>query len=161
MRAKEARIAFGVLAALIVLACNKQVKVPTTTRLELNSGDCAGCLPSTEESLFSFVARTDADYESLTVNCFPERTREEWFPPRPGAEEELVYVSLKGSGCEGCLDIVNIRETSRNIVVEVQGGFQGDCEMLIAPGAWALIPGTDKSITFQFHDVVCPDDVKS
>ena len=112
---------------------------------------------NTKEGLFSFVVRTDVDYETLTANCF-EHIREEWLPPRPGAEEELVYVSLKGGGCKGCLEIVDIRRTSRNIVVDVEGGFQGNCDMLIEPGAWVLIPRTDKPITFQFHEVICPND---
>jgi hypothetical protein len=159
MRVRETRITFGVLMALIVMSCSKRAIVPTRTSLELNSGNCAGCLLNAEESLFSFVVRTDADYESLTVNCFPDHIREEWLPPRPGAEEELVYVSLKGGGCKGCLDIVNVRETSRNIVVEIEGGFQGNCDMLIVPGVWALIPVSDKPITFQFHEVICPDDL--
>lgn len=159
MRVREARITFGVLTALIVLSCSKRTIVPTRTSLELNSGNCAGCLLKAQENLFSFVVRTEADYESLTVNCFRERLREEWLPPRPGDEEVLVYVSIEGGGCKGCLDIVNVRETSQNIVVEVEGGFQGDCDMLIVPGAWVLIPGTDKPIIFQFHEVICPDDL--
>jgi hypothetical protein len=113
---------------------------------------------NTNEGLFSFVARTDADFKSLTASCFPDRIKEEWRPPRPGAGEVLVYVSLEGSGCKGCLDIVNIRETGWKVVVEVEGGFQGDCEMLIVAGAWALIPATEKPISFEFRDVICPDD---
>ena len=159
MRLRAARITIGVLTALIVVSCSKRAIVTTTASFEMNSGDCAGCLLNTEKSLFSFVVRTDADYESLAENCFPERTREEWLPPRPGAEEELVYVSLEGGGCEGCLDIVNIRESSSNIVVDVEGGFQGNCDKLMVLGAWALMPGTDKPVTFQFHEVVCPDDL--
>jgi hypothetical protein len=159
MRVRETRITFGVLTALIVLACSKEVRVPTETSLELNSGHCAGCLLNAEEVLFSFVVRTVADYESLTASCFPQRIREEWLPPRPEAKKELVYVSLKGGGCRACLDIVKVHETSRNIIVEVEGGFQGGCDMLIVPGAWALIPGTDKPIIFQFHEVICPDDL--
>lgn len=158
MRVRDVALGLGVLAVLTVLACNSEVIVPTTTSSGLNSGNCAGCLLSVEDSLFSFVVRTDADYESLKATCFIERIRREWLPPRPGAEEELVYVSLRGGGCEGCLDIVNVRETFRNIVVEVEGGFQGDCEMLIVPGAWALIPETEKPITFEFQEVICPDD---
>ena len=159
MRVREAGITFGILTVLVVLSCSKRAVVPAGTGLELNSGNCAGCLLKAEENLFSFVVRTDADYESLTENCFLDRVREEYLPPRPGDDEELVYVSLEGGGCKGCLDIVNIRETSQNIVVEVKGGFQGNCEMLIVLGAWALIPGTDKPITFQFHEVICPDDL--
>jgi hypothetical protein len=69
MRVREARIALGILAACILLACGKEVKVPTANRLESNSGNCAGCWPNAEEGLFSFVARTDADYEVLTEKC--------------------------------------------------------------------------------------------
>ena len=159
MRLRKARLVFGLLTLLIVLACSKGVKVSTTTSLTLNSGNCAGCLLSAEEGLFSFVVRTDADHESLTANCFLERIREEWLPPRPGPGEVLVYVSLEGGGCNGCLDIVNVRETSRDIVVEVEGGFQGNCDMLIVPGAWALVPRTDKPVVFQFHEATCPDDL--
>lgn len=159
MRERESRITLAVLTTLIVLACSRDVRVLTTNGLELNSGNCAGCLMITGDSLFSFVVRTEADFESLTANCFRERIRQEWFPPKPGAEEQLVYVSLKGSGCEGCLDIVRVRETSRSIVVEVEGGFQGNCDKLVVPGAWALIPMTDKPITFELRDVVCPDDL--
>ncbi len=159
MRMRALKLTFGVLTVLIVLACNKSVKVPTSSGLELNSGNCAGCLLNSEESLFSFVVRTDADYESLTRNCFLERIRKKWLPPRHGAEEMLVYVSLEGGGCKGCLDIVSVRETHRNIVVDVEGGFQGNCDMLIVPGAWALIPRNDKPVTFQFHEVICPDDL--
>ncbi len=159
MRVREARITFGVLTVLIIMSCSKRGIVPTKASSELKSGNCAGCLLNAEESLFSFVVRTDADYESLTANCFPERIRKEWLPPKPGAEEELVYVSIKGGGCKGCLDIVNVRETSKDIVVEVEGGFQGNCDMLIVPGAWVLIPGSDKPVTFEFHEVICPDDL--
>jgi len=159
MGMRKVRIAFGVvLAAVIVLACNREVVVPTRISPELNSGSCAGCLSSAGDTLFSFVVRTDADYESLTANCFLERIRQEWLPPQPEAEEVLVYVSLQGGGCEGCLDIVNVRETSQNIIVRVEGGFQGNCDMLIVPGAWALIPVTDKAIVFRFHEVICSDD---
>ena len=109
--------------------------------------------------MFSFVVRTNADYESLTAICFLERIREEWLPPQPGLEEILVYVSLEDGGCKGCLDIVNVRETSRDIVVEVEGGIQGNCDMLIVAGAWALVPRTDKPVIFKFHEATCPNDL--
>jgi hypothetical protein len=112
-----------------------------------------------QNNQFSFVVRTDEDYESLIANCLLDRIRDEWLPPLPGNEEILVYVSIEGSGCNGCLDIVNVRETSQHIFVGVEGGFQGNCEMLIVPGAWALIPATDKPIIFQYQEVICPDDL--
>lgn len=155
---KETRITLCVLTALSVLACSREVRVPAATSSQLDSGYCAGCLLNAEDSLFSLVVRTDADYESLTASCFPERIRTEWLPPRPEAEEVLVYVSLKGVGCRGCLNIVTVRETSGNVEVEVEGGFQGNCDMLMVPAAWALIPRTDKPIVFQFHDAICPDE---
>jgi len=153
----RAKVTSGVLVALVVLACSKGVRAPTTPGLEVDSGHCAGCVLNAEDGVFTFVARTNADFDSLLANCFVERTRNEWLPRRPGAEEVLVYVSLKGSGCEGCLDIVSVHETSRDIVVKVSGGTQGGCEMLVVAGAWALIPQTGKRITFQFHEVICPD----
>lgn len=159
MRLREARLIFGVIAALAILSCNKGVRIQTDTSLALNSGNCAGCLLNAEECLYSLVAWTDTDYESLVTNCFLERIRREWLPPRPGPGEILVYVSLEGGGCKGCLDIVNVRDTSLNTVVEVEGGFQGECDMLIVPGAWALIPDTEKPVTFQFREVNCPDDM--
>ncbi|UCG53346.1 MAG: hypothetical protein JSW58_07275 [Candidatus Latescibacterota bacterium] len=159
MRVREASLTFAVLAVLVVSACNQGVKTPTTIGSELNSGSCAGCLLNSEGDLFSYVVRTEADFRSLTTSCFPERIKEEWLPPRPVAGQELVYVSLKGGGCEGCLDIVRVRETFTEVEVEVEGGFQGECEMLIVLGAWALIPRTDKQITFQLRDVTCPDDL--
>ena len=159
MRLRKARPIFAVLTLLTALACSIGVRVPTTVSSTLNSGNCAGCLLRAEEGLFSFVVRTDADFDSLAAKCFPGRMREEWLPPRPGSGEVLVYVSLEGGGCRGCLDIVSVRETTRNTVVEVEGGTQGGCEMLIVPGVWALIPGTRKPITFQFRQVTCPDDV--
>ena len=158
MRVREARIAFGILMALIVLSCSKRAIVPTRTSSELDSGNCAGCLLKAQENLFSFVVRTDADYDSLMTHCFLERIREEWLPPSPGIGEELVYVSLIGGGCGGCLDIVGLREKSQNIVVDVEGGIRGECDMLLVLGAWALVPETDKPITVEFHDVVCTDD---
>ena len=161
MRMKRARLTFGILVVLFVLACSKGVRVPTSASLALDDGNCAGCLLNAEEGLFSFVVLTDADYESLTANCFLERIRDDWLPPRPGAEELLVYVSLEDRGCEGCLHIANVRETPQNIVVEVEGSFKGGCDMLIEPGAWALIPRTEKPITFQFDEGACPDNMSS
>jgi hypothetical protein len=128
------------------------------TSMKFDRGRCAGCLKSAEDSLLLFVVRTDADFDSLAASCFNDRIREEWLPPRPGDGEDLVYVSLEGGGCKGCLDIVRVHETSENIVVEVEGGFQGECDMLIIPGAWALIPRTGKHVTLQFHEVICSDD---
>ena len=156
MRGKRAVLALGVLPLLAVLACWTGGKIPAVTSLAFDSGNCAGCLLGSDDGLSSFVVRTDADYESLTAKC--GRIRKEWLPPRPGREEVLVYVSREGSGCKGCLDIVNIRETRRETVVEVEGGFQGACEMLITLGAWALVPKTKKPVTFEFREVLCPDD---
>jgi hypothetical protein len=157
MRVRGTRTALGVLAVLVVLSCSNGGNILPAVRSDLNSGSCAGCLLSVEDSLFSFVVRTEADYELLRADCFVERIRREWLPPRPEPEENLVYVSLRGGGCEGCLDIVNVRENLRNIVVEVEGGFQGECEMLIVPGAWVLIPATKKPVTFEFRSVICSD----
>lgn len=159
MRVRETGLVLGVLTALIVISCSKRAVVPTRTGSELNSGNCAGCLLNADDSMSSYVVRTDADYESLMANCFPDHIREGWLPPRPRAGEELVYVSLKGGGCKGCLDIVNIREAPRSVVVEMEGGFQGNCDMLIIPGAWAIIPVSDKPIALQFHEADCPDDL--
>jgi hypothetical protein len=152
------RFAFTVLVLLVASACSKGANVPATTAVAFESGSCAGCPASVEEDLLSFVVRSGADYELLIANCMTTRIREKWRPPRPNAEEVLVYVSVEGSGCEGCLNIVKVRETSQSIVIDVEGGFVGNCEMLIVPGAWALIPGTEKPISFQFHEVGCPDD---
>lgn len=159
MRVRKMRTVTGILTALIVLSCGKRAFVPAGAAFRPNRGNCAGCLLIADERLFSLVVRTDADYDSLTADCYPDRIREEWLPPRPGAGEELIYVSLKGGGCKGCLDIVEVRETSLNIVVEVAGGFQGGCDMLIVPGAWVLIPGTGKSVIFRFREISCPDDL--
>jgi hypothetical protein len=147
--------------ALTITSCSKRAIISTRTGLEINSGNCAGCLLNAEEGLLSFLVQTDADYESLLVDCFPEHIRKEWLPPRPGPEEKLVYASLKGAGCKGCLDIVNVHETSQKVVVEIEGGFQGNCDMLIVPGVWVLIPVSDKPITIRFHEVDCADDLRS
>ncbi len=156
MRARSVIFLFGFLPLLAVMACWNGGKVPAVTSLAFDSGNCAGCLLGADDRLSSFVVRTETDYESLTEKC--DHIGEEWFPPRPGREEVLVYVSLEDSGCKGCLDIVNVRETSREIVVEAEGGFQGACEMLITPGAWALVPKTKKPVTFEYREVLCPDD---
>ena len=158
MRVNRARMSSGILAAFIVLGCGDGLTTPMATSLEIESGHCAGCTLNAEDSLFTFVVSTEAEFDSLAANCFLKRIRVEWLPPRPGDEQVLVYVSLKGSGCDGCLDIVNVHETSRSVSVAVMGGFQGECDMLIVPGAWALIPRTDKQITFQFLEVFCADD---
>lgn len=159
MRVNETLLTLFFLAAIGVTACTKGARVPAEASLEFDSGHCAGCLPKTGEELFSSVVRSDADFESLAADCFTERIREEWLPPRPEAGEQLIYVASEGTGCAGCLDIVNIHETSRNIVVDVEGGFQGDCEKLITPGAWALIPLTDKPVSLEFNEVICSDDL--
>jgi len=156
MRGRKVVIILGVLPLLAVLACWNRGKISAVTNLALDSGNCAGCLLGADDGLSSFVVRTDADYESLTAKC--NHIREKWLPPRPGREEVLVYVSREGSGCKGCLDIVNVRETYREIIVKVEGGFEGACEMLITHGAWALVPKTQKPVTFEFRKVLCSDD---
>jgi hypothetical protein len=156
MRGRSVVLVLGVLPLLAVLACWSGDKIPAVTSLAFDSGNCAGCLLGADDGLDSFVVRTDADYESLTAKC--DGIRSEWLPPRPAREQVLVYVSRQDSGCKGCLDIVNIRETRRETVVEVEGGFQGACEMLITLGAWALVPKTQKPVTFKFREVLCPDD---
>jgi hypothetical protein len=123
--------------------------------LVIDSGNCTGCLQGAKDALSSFVVRTDADYELLTAKC--SGIRKEQLPPRPNRQELLVYVSREDSGCKGCLKIVNVRETSRGTIVEVEGGFQGACEMLITVGAWALVPKTSKQVMFEFREVICSD----
>ncbi len=156
MRGRTGVLLLGVLVLPVVLACWNRGKIPTVTSMVIDSGSCAGCLQGADDALSSFVVRTDADYESLTAKC--NGIRNEWLPPRPGLEEILVYVSREDSGCKGCLEIVNVRETSRETVVEVEGNFQGACEMLITLGAWALVPNNTKPVTFDFREVLCPDD---
>ncbi len=151
MRGRSVVSVLGVLPLLAVMACWTGSKTPAVTSLAFDSGNWAGCL-----GLDSFVVRTDAEYESLTAKC--DGIGKEWLPPRPGRKQVLVYVSSQDSGCKGCLDIVNVRETSRETVVEVEGGFQGFCEMLITLGAWALVPATTKPVRLEFRDVLCPDD---
>jgi hypothetical protein len=158
MRVNRARLSSGILAAIIVLGCGDGLTTPTATSLEIESGHCAGCILNADDSLFTFVVSTEAEFDSLAANCFLKRIKPGQLPPRPGDEQVLVYVSLKGSGCDGCLDIVNVHETSRGVSVAVMGGFQGECDKLIMPGAWVLIPRTDKQITFQFLEVFCADD---
>jgi len=158
MPVRIATIAVGVLMALVVLSCNKRGTVPIGTNSGFVTGNCAGCLLEAEEGLFWYVVRTDADYDSLATHCFLGRIREAWLPPKPGVREELIYVSLERGGCRGCLDVVSVRETSENRVVDVEGGVQGDCEMLMVLGAWVLVPETDKPIVVEFHEVDCPDD---
>jgi hypothetical protein len=154
MRMSRRNKVFGVGMLLLVACRNGGFQAITIPALD--SGTCAGCQQTGEDELFSFVVRTDADYRSLSEHCFQDRIREDWRPPRPGRDEVLVYVSIRGGGCKGCLDVVSVREGSEKIVVEVEGGFQGACEMLIMPGAWALMAKTDKPVTFQYRDVVCP-----
>ena len=156
MRGRIGVLLLGVLVLSVVLACWNRGKIPTITSLVIDSGRCAGCLQGTDDALSSFVVRTDADYESLIAKC--GRSRIEWLPPRPGRKEILVYVSREDSGCKGCLEIVNVRETSREIIVEVEGGFHGLCEMLITLGAWAHVPKTTKPVRFEFREVICPDE---
>jgi hypothetical protein len=151
MRGRSVVSVLGVLPLLAVLACWSGDKIPAVTSLAFDSGNWAGCL-----GLDSFVVRTDAEYESLTAKC--DGIGKEWFPPRPGRKQVLVYVSSQDSGCNGCLDIVNVRETRRETIVEVEGGFEGFCEMLITLGAWALVPETTKPVRLEFRDVLCPDD---
>lgn len=157
MRMKKAGMTFGVLTALVVLIFNEGGADPIATSVALDSGHCAGCVRNAEDSLLTFVVRTDADFDSLRANCFLERSREVLLPPKPTVEKVLLYVSLKGGGCEGCLDIVSVYETPENIAVEVTGGFRGNCDMLMIRGAWALIPRTDKRIVFRFQQVSCSD----
>ncbi len=156
MRGRTGILLLGVLVLPSVLACWNRGKNTPVTSMVIDSGSCAGCLQGADDALSSFVVRTDADYESLTAKC--GGIRKEWLPPRPGREEVLVYVSREDSGCKGCLEIVSVRETSRETVVEVEGGFQGFCEMLITLGAWALLPETTKPVRLEFRDVLCPDD---
>lgn len=158
MRVRTVIVTIGVAAALIVWSCNKRSTVATGTSGELRAGNCAGCLLEAKDDVFSFVVRNEAEYDSLTNHCFFERIREEWLPPKPKSGEELVYVSLEGGGCGGCLDIVSVGETSGEIVVGVEGGFRGECDMLMVLGAWVLIPGTDRPVTVEFYEVVCGDD---
>ena len=158
MRVKGAGFAVRVLMTLTVLVCGGGVTVSTPPDSESDSGNCAGCMRNADDSLFSFVVRSDADFDSLITRCFLERTREDWLPPRPSVNEELVYVSLKGSGCEGCLDIVNVYESSDSVLVGVEGGFRGECEMLMMRGAWVLVPRSDKRISLQFREMICSDD---
>jgi hypothetical protein len=68
------------------------------------------------------------DAEYESLTAKCDGIRKEWLPPRPGREQE------------------------------VEGGFQGACEMLITRGAWALVPKTTKPARFEFSDVLCPDD---
>jgi hypothetical protein len=158
VRTKRARIASGLMVTLSLLICSQSITLPNPADSELKSGHCTGCMKSSNDSLFTRIVRTDTDFDSLVGMCFLERTRENWLPPRPTADEDLVYVSLKGNGCEGCLDIVNVRENTRHIVVEVEGGFQGACDMLTIRGAWMLIPSSDKEVIVEFREVSCSGD---
>jgi hypothetical protein len=151
------RIASGLLTLLVVFGCSKGVNLPTSTSAEVKKGDCAGCLLKPQENLFSFVAQTAEDYEKLTAICFFERLGGDQLPPRPRAGEMLIYVSLEGGGCKGCLQIANVRRSSREVVVTIEGGFEGNCDMLIDLGAWVIIPRTVKPVTFQFIEVHCPE----
>jgi hypothetical protein len=121
----------------------------------IESGRSVGCLKGADDALSSFIVRTQIDYELMVTKC--GGSRKEWLPPSPGREEILIYVSREDSGCKGCLDIVDARERNSEIVVEVEGGFQGACEMLITLGAWALIPNTDMPVRFVYHEALCPD----
>jgi hypothetical protein len=139
-------------------ACSNGGKVPSAKKVTVDSGNCPGCMLGADDGLSSFVVRTDADFEKLTTKCFHDRVSKEWQPPRPGRGEILVLVSREDSGCKGCLDIVNVRETRRETIVEVEGGFQGACEMLMSLGAWALVPKTTKPVRFEFREVLCTED---
>ena len=143
----------GALLLLVVMACWTRGKNTAATTSVIESGNCPGCFLGAADGLSSFIVRNDADYESLTAKC--NHISKEWLPPRPNSEEVLVLVSSQDSGCEGCLVIVNCRETSREAIVEVEGGFQGACEMLITLGAWALVPKMNKPIIFEFHEALC------
>jgi len=155
MRRKNVLFILGILPLLTVMACWSGGKIPNVASLAFERGNCPGCLLGKEDGLSSFVVRTGEDYESIKTKC--NHIGKELFPPRPGSGEVLVYVSREDSGCKGCLEIVNIRETSREVVVEVEGGFQGACEMLITLGAWVLVPITNKPVRFEFCEALCPD----
>jgi hypothetical protein len=157
MTKKMVGVTTAVLAVFVVLVCTRGGTATTTTSIPFENGHCAGCIPSTEDSLFTITVITHADFDSLTANCFSDRTTKEWLPPRPTAENTLVYVSLDGDGCEGCLDVVDVYETDEDIVVAVTGGFRGKCDKLIMLGAWALLPRTGKRIVIRFQDVACFD----
>ena len=146
----------GVLLLLVVMACWTRGKNPTVPTSVIDSGNCPACLFGAADGLSSFIVRTDADYESFTTQC--NHISQEWLPPRPGSEEVLVFVSGQDSGCIGCFNIVNFRETNSEAIVVVEGGFHGACEMLITLGAWALVPETNKPITFEFHEALCSDE---
>ena len=158
MTSKEIGSTFACLVVLVVLVCTKGGTVPAMTVIAFDSGHCAGCIPNAGDRLFTFTVNTHADFDSLTARCFSVRTRDEWFPPRPTVESTLVYVSLEGAGCKGCLNVVNIYETTEDIVVEVAGGFQGECDKLIISGAWAVFPRTGKRVVFRFRDTSCSDE---
>jgi hypothetical protein len=158
MRTKTTGMVLGVAVLLVAVGCRDGGEIPGTGPA-LDSGSCAGCL-AWKQGLFSYVVRTDADYDSLAAECFHDRIREHQRPPRPGRGEVLVYVAIEGSGCTGCLEVVDVRRALGKTVVEVEGGFQGACEMLIARGAWALVPKKDGPITFEYRDVGCPEEYK-
>lgn len=157
MRMTIAGMALGVSALLVALGCRDGGRIPGTGVPAFDGGNCAGCL-AWEQGLFSYIARTDADYDSLAAECFHDRISERQRPPRPGRGEVLVYVAIEGSGCAGCLEVVDVRRTLGKTVVEVEGGVQGACEMLIARGAWALVQKTDKPIAFEYRNVGCPEE---
>ena len=102
MHIKKTTITLGILSLLVILFSGNGMGDSTAESVGFSKGNCAGCLLNPKEGLFSFVASTGADYDSLVASCFPARIREELLPPRPGSEEVLVYVALEGGGCSGC-----------------------------------------------------------
>ena len=161
MTNNKIRNTLAVLAVLIVLVCTVIGRAANSTGIAFESGHCAGCIPNAGDSLIAFTVITHEDFDSLIATCFSDRTRKEWLPPRPNAENMLVYVSLEGGGCEGCLDVVDIHGTAGHIVVEIKGGFQGECDKLMILGAWALLPRTKGRMAFRFHEANCSDEPRA
>lgn len=156
-------MAFLGLAVLLVSSCRNGMNISHISTLKYDSGHCAGCIMNHTQMPYTFVVRSGEDYEKLIEECFQDRVRGEELPPRPTTGEVLFYVSIEGGGCRGCLDIVGVRREFTNTIIEIQGGFEGACEMLIDLGAWVLIDRTvaGTPILFEFNDAACPPESKS
>jgi hypothetical protein len=77
-------------------------------------------------------------------------------PPVPGEGEMLVIVSDGGSGCSGCLGVACVEDRGHEVVVRLEGGFEGDCEAFISVGAWALAPDAGLPVRFERTQAPCP-----
>jgi len=101
-----------------------------------------------------WLIRTGEEYDAFLESCPLPPSQQ---PPRPGGGQVLIALMQQGTGCTGCLEITCCNTLEAEVRVESEGTFEGDCDMELTLGAWALMPELGVPINFQHTNLsACP-----